>query len=70
MSLNAGYQSVYSLNEAGESESAMAVLSLGADYSVLPGLSVYGELNVIDGPPDENEDGLGTVVIVGTGVSF
>lgn len=70
MSLNAGYQSAYSLNQTGEEESAIAVISLGADYAVLPGLSVYGELNVIDGPPDENEDGLGTVIIVGTGVSF
>jgi hypothetical protein len=70
MSLNAGYQSAYSLNQTGEEESAIAVLSLGADYAILPGFSIYGELNVIDGPPDENEDGLGTVVIVGTGVSF
>lgn len=70
MSLNAGYQSAYSLNEAGEEESAIAVLSLGADYAIFPGFSVYGEFNVIDGPPDENEDGLGAVVIVGTGVSF
>jgi len=70
MSLNAGYQSGYSLNVAGEDESAISVLSLGADYAILPGLSVYGEFNVIDGAPDENEDGLGTVVIVGTGVSF
>lgn len=70
MSLNAGYQSSYSLNEAGDDDSAIAVLSLGADYAILPGLSVYGEFNLIDGAPDENEDGLGTVVIVGTGVSF
>ena len=70
MSLNAGYQSAYSLNQTGEEESAIAILSLGADYAILPGFSVYGEFNVIDGPPDENEDGLGTVVIVGTGVSF
>ena len=70
MSLNAGYQAAYSLNQTGGEESAIAVLSLGADYAILPGFSVYGEFNVIDGPPDENEDGLGTVVIVGTGVSF
>jgi hypothetical protein len=70
MSVNTGYQSTYSLDETGEGESAIAVLSLGADYAVLPGLSVYGEFNVIDGPPDDNYEGLGTVVIVGTGVSF
>ncbi|MEN8195628.1 MAG: hypothetical protein ABFS30_03820, partial [Pseudomonadota bacterium] len=67
---NAGYQSANSLNQTGEEESAIAVFSLGADYAILPGFSIYGELNVIDGPPDEKEDGLGTVVIVGTGVSF
>lgn len=70
MSLNAGYQSAYSLNEAGDEGSAIAILSLGADYAILPGLSVYGEFNMIDGPPAENEDRLGTVIIVGTGVSF
>jgi len=70
MSLNAGYQSAYSLKPAGEEESAIAVLSLGADYAIIPGFSVYGEFDVIDGPPDEYEDGLGAVIIVGTGVSF
>ena len=70
MSLNAGYQSAYSFEEPGEEGSAIAVLSLGADYALLPGLSVYGEFNVIDGPPDEREDGLGTVIIFGTGVIF
>ena len=70
MSVNAGYQSAYSLDEASNGESSIAVLSLGADYAILPGLSVYGELNVIDGPPDDYSEGLGTVVIVGTGVSF
>jgi hypothetical protein len=70
MSLNAGYQSAYSLGETGEGESSVAVLSFGADYAILPGLSIYGEFNVIDGPPDDNEDGLGTVIIVGTGVNF
>lgn len=70
MSLNAGYQSAYSLGETSDAESSLAVLSLGADYAVLPGLSIYGEFNVIDGPPDDNEGGLGTVIIVGTGVNF
>jgi hypothetical protein len=70
MSLSAGYQSSYGLDEAGDEGSAIAVLSLGADYTLLPGFSVYGELNVIDGPPDDYEDGLGTLVIFGTGVTF
>jgi hypothetical protein len=70
MSLNASYQSAYSLIQTGEEKPAIAVLSLGADYSILPGFSVYGELNLTDGPPDENEDGLGAAVIVGTGISF
>lgn len=70
MSVNAGYQSAYSLDEAGGDGSAIAVLSLGADYAIFPGLSVYGEFNLIDGPVAENDAGLGTVVIVGTGVSF
>ena len=70
MSLNAGYQSAYSLNQTGEEESAIAALSLGADYSILPGFSVYGEFSLIDGPPVEIEDGWGAVVIVGSGISF
>jgi len=70
MSLNAGYQSAYSFDVTGEEGSAIAVLSLGADYTLIPGLSVYGELNMIDGPPDDGEGGLGTVVIFGTGMNF
>lgn len=70
MSVNAGYQAGYGPSNNGEDGLAIGVLSLGADYSILPGLSVYGEFNVIDGPPDENDTGLGTVIIVGTGVSF
>jgi hypothetical protein len=70
MSVNAGYRSVHGFNEAGEEGSAIATLSLGADFAVLPGLSVYGELNVMDGPPDDNEDGRGAAVIVGAGVGF
>ena len=70
MSVNAGYQAGYGPSDNGEEGLAIGVLSLGADYSILPGLSVYGEFNVIDGPPDENDAGLGTVIIVGTGVNF
>lgn len=70
MSVNAGYQSAYSLGETSEEGSAVTILSLGADYAVMPGLSVYGEFNVIDSPLDDSQEGLGTVVIIGTGVSF
>jgi len=70
ITLNASYQSAYSLIQTGEERPAIAVLSLGADYSILPGFSVYGEFNVTDSPPYEYEDGLGAAVIVGTGISF
>jgi len=70
MSLNAGYQSVFSLNESDIDGSGAGMLSLGADYSILPGLSVYGEFNMTDDPLNASETGLGTVVIVGTGVNF
>lgn len=70
MSLNAGYQSTFSLIETGDDLASIGVLSLGADYSVVPGLSVFGEFNMIDGPLESSEIGFGTVVIVGTGVSF
>jgi hypothetical protein len=70
MSLNAGYQSTFSLNETGDDMASVAVLSLGADYSLLPGLSVYGELNMIDSPLESSGEGFGAVVVVGTGVSF
>jgi hypothetical protein len=70
MSLSAGYQSAYGLAEDGKDRAAIAVLSLGADYAILPGLSVYGEFNVIDGPLERTDTGPGAIVIVGTGVSF
>jgi len=70
MSVNAGYLSAYSFYDGGEERSAIAVLSLGADYALLPGLSVFGELNVTGGPPDRLEEGRGAAVIVGTGVVF
>lgn len=70
MSVNAGYQSAYSLDAQSENRSAIAVLSLGADYLVLPGLSVYGEFNLIDSPLEESDTDLGALVILGTGVSF
>lgn len=71
MSLNAGYQSGFGLDNNGEEDATgLSVLSLGADYAILPGLSVYGEFNVVDGPPDPLTDGYGAVVIVGTGVNF
>ncbi len=67
VSLNAGYQSATSFIENG---SDIAVLSLGADYAILPGLSVYGEFNVIDDPATMGDERLGTVFIVGTGLNF
>ena len=48
----------------------MAVLSFGADYAILPGLSLYGELNVVDDPDSFGEERLGTVFILGTGLNF
>ena len=67
VSLNAGYQSASSLIDSGDD---VAVLSLGADYAILPGLSVYGELNVIDDPAAAGPERLGTVFILGTGLNF
>lgn len=67
MSVNAGYQSASRLFDSGGD---IAVLSLGADYAVLPGLSVYGELNVIDDPAATGDERLGTVFILGTGLNF
>lgn len=67
VSLNAGYQSTAGLLESGGD---IAVLSLGADYAVLPGLSVYGELNVIDDTAATSTERLGTVFILGTGLNF
>lgn len=67
VSLNAGYQSASRLLDSGGD---IAVLSLGADYAILPGLSVYGELNVIDDQMTGGAERLGTVFILGTGLSF
>lgn len=68
VSLSAGYESIY--REIEGVPSGMAVLSFGADYAVLPGLSVYGELNVVDDPAAADEQGLGTVIVLGTGLNF
>jgi len=67
VSLNAGYQSASRLVEDGGD---IAVLSLGADYTILPGLSVYGELNLIDDPALTGPERMGTVFILGTGLNF
>lgn len=68
VSLSAGYESTYRQVEG--VPAGMAVLSFGADYAVLPGLSVYGELNVVDDPALSAEQGLGTVIVLGTGLNF
>jgi len=68
VSLSAGYESTYRQIEG--VPAGMAVLSFGADYAVLPGLSVYGELNVVDDPALPAEQGLGTVIVLGTGLNF
>ncbi len=68
VSLNAGYQGTY--RGADSLESGPAILSLGADYAVVPGLSLYGELNVVDDPGLSGDARLGTVIILGTGVNF
>lgn len=68
ISLSAGYESTYRQIEG--VPAGMAVLSFGADYAVLPGLSVYGELNVVDDPALSTEQGLGTVIVLGTGLNF
>lgn len=70
VSVNAGYQSAYDLDGSAGDSFALAVLSLGADYAIMPGLSVYGELNLIDSPWDENLENRDTVIILGTGLSF
>jgi len=67
VSLSAGYQSASRFVEDG---GGVAVLSLGADYTVLPGVSIYGELNLIDDPLYVGPERLGTVIILGTGLNF
>lgn len=68
VSVSAGYESTH--REVEGNPSGIAVLSFGADYAVLPGLSVYGEFNVVDDPAIASEQGLGTVIVVGTGLNF
>lgn len=70
ISVNAGYQSTFGLDDSAGDDFALAVLSLGADYAIMPGLSVYGEFNLIDGPWDENQESRDTMIILGTGVNF
>ena len=67
-SLNAEFLSAY--REVDGLEADMAVLTFGAGYMVLPGLSLYGELNLVDESEEFSVDNLGTVVIIGTGVNF
>lgn len=70
VSLSAGYQSIYSAAE-GEAPGATAGrLSVGADYVVVPGFSVYGEFNLVDDPALDSEERLGTIVVIGTGLNF
>ncbi len=68
VSLNAGYLSTYT--EVDGVTSGMAALSFGADYVVLPGLMLYGEMNVVDDLDTLGDERLGTVFIVGTGLNF
>ncbi len=68
ISLNAGYLTAY--RETNGLPTNMAMLSFGADYTILPGLSLYGELNLVDDPETHGEERLGTVLIVGTGLNF
>lgn len=70
ISLSAGYQSVYMALEGEESGVTASRLSVGADYVVVPGLSVYGEFNVVDDPALDGEERLGTIVVIGTGLNF
>lgn len=67
VSLSVGYQSASRVIEDGGD---VTVLSLGADYTFLPGMSVYGELNLIDDPVLIGPERLGTVFILGTGLNF
>ncbi len=68
ISLNAGYLAAY--RETNGFTADVAVLSFGADYAVLPGLSLYGEVNLVDDRESYGEERLGTVLIVGTGLNF
>lgn len=70
VSLNADYLSSY--KDTGENglESDMAVLSFGAGYAIIPGLSLYGELSLVDESAEFDVGRLDTVVIIGTGLNF
>lgn len=68
ISLNAGYLAAY--RETNGLTADIAVLSFGADYAILPGLSLYGEVNLVDDREIYGEERLGTVLIVGTGLNF
>jgi hypothetical protein len=48
----------------------MAVLSFGAGYAIVPGLSLYGELSLVDESAEFDVGRLDTVVIIGTGLNF
>lgn len=70
ISLSAGYQSIYSSIEGEDTGVTAGRLSVGADYVVVPGFSVYGEFNVVDDPALDGEERLGTIVVIGTGLNF
>lgn len=70
VSLSAGYQSIYSAAEGEAEGETGGRLSLGADYVVVPGFSVYGEFNLVDDPAVDGEESLGTIVVIGTGLNF
>ncbi len=70
LSLNAEYLSSYKDTEQDGLESDLAVLSFGAGYAVIPGLSLYGEFSLVDESAEFDVGRLGTVVIIGTGLNF
>lgn len=70
VSLSAGYQSIYSTVEGEDTGVTASRLSVGADYVVVPGFSVYGEFNLVDDPAVDGEERLGTIVVIGTGLNF
>lgn len=70
ISLSAGYQSIYSSVEGEDAGVTAGRISVGADYLVVPGFSVYGEFNMVDDPAPDGEERLGTIVVIGTGLNF
>ena len=70
VTLNADYLSSYRDTGVNGLESDMAVLSFGAGYAVIPGLSLYGEISLVDESAEFDVGRLGTVVIIGTGLNF